>query len=314
MPGTLEFETLHDRYYWFLIDHGLSPYYLPIPPDPDRMRRYLDDPRVSSVVIPYSHDPEHLMQTIHLYKEHGWLQKGLLYPVDEPYRREEYERLIKAADTIHTVEPEAKVICPYYKVPEFAPETTVIDHLTGAVDVWCSLTSHFHFHKEKIDLRRRAGDHVWWYVCCIPVEPYPNFQIQMSPLDYRIIFWLMTFYDIEGLLYWCVNEWGTAGGPYEELPEFWLDSRQKMVYGDGLLVYPGEDGPVSSIRLEIIREGLEDIHYFNLLKEAVGREEVERFLRLAVGGPTFYERDPSRFMGIRRAIARKLDEVWEKEG
>jgi hypothetical protein len=86
--------------------------------------------------------------------------------------------------------------------------TTAVDHLAGAVDIWCPLTSHFPEEKEKLNLRRREGDQVWWYVCCIPLEPYPSFQIQMAPIDHRIIFWLMTLYDIEGFLYWCVNEWG----------------------------------------------------------------------------------------------------------
>ena len=39
--------------------------------------------------------------------------------------------------------------------------------------------------------------------------------------------------------------------------------------GNGSLYYPGPIGPVSSIRLEVLRDGIEDYEYFNLLRQAV---------------------------------------------
>ena len=36
--------------------------------------------------------------------------------------------------------------------------------------------------------------------------------------------------------------------------------------GNGYLYYPGENGPVASIRLKVLRDGLEDYEYFYLLK------------------------------------------------
>jgi hypothetical protein len=301
--GTPRFEALYDRYYWFLVDHLVSPQELPVPLDPARMGRYLNDPRVSGVRIPYTADADALEHTIRVYRENGWLDLGYFYPVDEPYQKEDYERLIAAARHIHAVEPAARVICPYYRSPAFAPETTPIAHLTGAVDIWCPLTAYF--HEEALAERKKAGDEVWWYTCCVPLEPYPNLQIQMSPLDHRILFWLQRYYGIAGFLYWSVNTW--TDDPYTTLPAVWLDSRQRDAYSDGLLVYPGDHGPVSSIRLELIREGLEDLHYMNLLEAHAGRDEVYRFLRQTVGGPAFYERDVRRFMGVRSRLAGRID-------
>lgn len=302
-PGTREFEALHDTYYWFLIEHLITPQDLPVPLEPERMRRYLDDPGVTGVRIPFSPDPAVQERNIRLLKEHGWLDKAYWYPVDEPYRRDEYDRLIAAARTIHAIEPRAKVICPYYRNPEFAPDTTAIQHLIGSVDIWCALTSYF--HEDALAERRAAGDDIWWYTCCVPLEPYPNFQIQMSSLDHRILFWLQRYYDIQGFLYWSVNTW--TDDPYTTLPAIWLDSRQCNAYSDGLLLYPGPDGPVSSIRLELIREGLEDMHYFNLLERHAGRDEVRRFLRQAVGGPAYYERDTRNLMSLRSRLAQWIN-------
>ncbi|MDP6052788.1 MAG: DUF4091 domain-containing protein, partial [Candidatus Latescibacteria bacterium] len=306
-PETPEFEALYGRYYWFLVDHLITPQYLPSPTDPECLDRYLKDPRVSGVCIPYSADPVVLERNIRLYRDHGWLDRGFLYPVDEPFQRDEYDRFLDSARMIHDIEPKAKIMCPYYKNPVFAPETTAIEHLIGTVDIWCALTSYF--HEDALAERKAAGDEIWWYTCCVPLEPYPNFQIQMPPLDHRILFWLQRYYGVQGFLYWSVNTWTDT--PYTTLPAMWLDSRQCDSYSDGLLLYPGSDGPVSSIRLELIREGLEDMHYFNLMENFMGRDEVHRFLRQAVGGPTCYERDSRRLMSLRSQLAQRINDFEE---
>ncbi|MBT5873697.1 MAG: DUF4091 domain-containing protein, partial [Candidatus Latescibacteria bacterium] len=302
--GTPEFEALYDRYYWFLVDRLISPQHLPVPLDPNRMAPYLNDPRVSGVLMPYSDDATVLGQTIQMYKDHGWMDKAYLYPVDEPYGKAQYDRLTDAAGKIHTIDSSAKVICPYYRNPEFAEDELAIKHLTGSVDIWCALTSYY--HPEELRERIAAGDNVWWYTCCVPIEPYPNFQIQMPPIDHRILFWQMHHFDIEGFLYWSVNTW--TDDPYKELPAMWLESRQRDSISDGHLLYPGPDGPVSSIRLELIREGLEDLQYLKLLEDMAGPGEAKRFVQRLVGGTTFYERDPRELMKVRSQLARRICE------
>ena len=50
------------------------------------------------------------------------------------------------------------------------------------------------------------------------------------------------------------------------------------VFGDGSLFYPGInvgiEGPVASLRLECIRNGIEDIELLKLAEEKLGREWV----------------------------------------
>jgi len=38
--------------------------------------------------------------------------------------------------------------------------------------------------------------------------------------------------------------------------------------GNGSLYYPGADGPVPSIRLEVLRDGIDDYDYLTLLQQA----------------------------------------------
>jgi len=50
-----------------------------------------------------------------------------------------------------------------------------------------------------------------------------------------------------------------------------MNRQHKWANGDGNLIYPGPESPLSSIRLENIRDGLEDYEYLRLLGEKVER-------------------------------------------
>ena len=56
--GTPEAEAMLRRYYWYLVEHRLSPYSIPVDVLSDEAGEYLDDPRVTSFILPYSDDAE----------------------------------------------------------------------------------------------------------------------------------------------------------------------------------------------------------------------------------------------------------------
>jgi hypothetical protein len=88
----------------------------------------------------------------------------------------------------------------------------------------------------------------------------PNLVIDTDTIDYRIVPWLCWKYDIKGFLYWCVNWWPFVD-PFKD-----TNNTQWGQNGNGLLYYPGPEGPMASIRLEVLRDGLEDYEYLYLLK------------------------------------------------
>ena len=45
--------------------------------------------------------------------------------------------------------------------------------------------------------------------------------------------------------------------------------------GNGSLYYPGPNGPVPSIRLEVLRDGMEDYEYLQRLAEVVARAKTD---------------------------------------
>ena len=98
--------------------------------------------------------------------------------------------------------------------------------------------------------------------------------------------------------------------------------------GDGLLVYPGPDlRPYSSIRLEVIRDGIEDYEYLALLSRLVAtakalppdRRPAADWLRRAEAlcrvpeaisrTLTDYTADPAVLLGRRRQVADAIDRL-----
>ena len=94
----------------------------------------------------------------------------------------------------------------------------------------------------------------------------PNLAIDFDSIDYRIVPWMCWKYDIRGFLYWCVN-WWTLVDPFKSAANTKWEQN-----GNGLLFYPGPNGPLDSLRAEIFRDGMEDYEYFYLLKK--GKQEL----------------------------------------
>ena len=119
----------------------------------------------------------------------------------------------------------------------------------------------------------------------------------------------MTYgFQSDGLLYWHVNLWHPNGvldthDPYLswKLPYIWGMS------GDGCLTYPTPSGPVSSIRLENVRDGVEDYDYLALLADARGPELAMQYFRRLVTSMTEYSRDPAALQAVRAEIADQLE-------
>ena len=69
-------------------------------------------------------------------------------------------------------------------------------------------------------------------------------------------------------------------------------------------MYPGPDGPISSSRLEEIRDALEDMELLRMLPLSVRVEAVRQMVRSA----TDHDDDPVRLEEIRRSVGRQVHE------
>lgn len=192
------------------------------------------------------------------------------------------------------------------------------------IDWNCPVSSVYHF--DEAERCRAAGLQVWSYICCGPRYPYANWLTEEPLVEARVIWWQAYQQKMDGFLYWGLNVWSHKDNNYLIDPEKdgprlkwgvttgtgkgdWTDT----LSGDGILLYPGKEGPYGSIRLDNIRDGLEDYEYLWLLQERTGSVDTAREACLPVTESlTAFTRDPAVVKGQRDAIARRLEALGAK--
>lgn len=227
---------------------------------------------------------------------------------------------------------------PDVRIAGTYPPNEVLD---DAVDIWVPLTPWYDSADAAVASKHlAAGDEMWWYVCCGPTHPFQNWFIDYPATDARGLFWATWKYRITGFLYyetciWTSNTYAEsrygwdvphedpaaldalrAGKRWPEVP--WNTYTYSRFNGDGLLVYPGpNETPLSSVRLETIRDGIEDYEMLGVLADLVAELErahpasaelirARRLLRVnpeIVTDLTHYTRSPEAIATERQRVA-----------
>lgn len=223
-------------------------------------------------------------------RRHGLAKIAYVYGFDE--RPEDYDEIIKRVcrfikkryPEVHTFTTAGYMYLRRAKVP--------VDY-EDFLDWYCPLTARY--DPDLSAKLRSAGKQVWWYVCCGPRFPYANFASMDYPsLEGRLLAWMTYQYDADGLLYWHVNYWGDNRRIDWTSPFLveWTPTRIAGTTGDGALTYPGPDGLLPSIRLENIRDGIEDYDCLCLAADRAGRRAARDISRSLIVSMTEFTRDP----------------------
>lgn len=124
-----------------------------------------------------------------------------------------------------------------------------------------------------IDERQANGKKTTFYLCAEP--NHPNTLTYSPAIESQLIPWLALKYNTDGYLRWAYNNWTKK--PFKN-PVFLHNQ------GDDYYVYPGKEGPISSIRWELLKEGIEDFELFKVVKEAgsVSENNLQKAIELAV--------------------------------
>lgn len=196
------------------------------------------------------------------YRKAGVAQDAYVYGFDEATG----PMLTAAQQTFRAVKRE---------FPDLPIMTTLRDNsmgedsgLAGSVDIWAPQQD---LYDQQVAERTRArGDQAWWYPDIATGYPLPNWFNGYPPIDARMLMGPMSHRaDVDGVLYYAVNHWGTGTRTDQPLVDdgiysAWDPATFGKTAGDGSLFYPGPDGPMASIRLQNFRDGMED---YNLLSE-----------------------------------------------
>lgn len=271
-------------------------------------------------------------------RQKGWLEKAYVYWFDEPEPRD-YDFVVEGMQRLKRHAPGIRRMLTEQPEPP----------LYGHVEIWCGLTPEW--TKERVAERRKAGEEVWWYICTGPRAPYIGLFIEHPAVEMRLWCWQTWQYGVQGILIWQTNYWTSPTAFPDRLQNPWEDpmsyvtgygtptgSKQFWGNGDGRFLYPPRrdpnasqppavQPPISSIRWENLRDGVEDYEYFVLLQSQIERvrgkapatltKQAEELLKVPEHisrDLTNFTTDPRPLLEHRRKVAQMIERLRRVEG
>jgi hypothetical protein len=229
-----------------------------------------------------------------LLKRNDWYGLAIQHVVDEP-TPEYFDDYRIMAGTVR----------------KFLPGIPLIDalgepELDGAVDIWVPVNESYEKNREGFEAHRSRGDTIWFYTCCQPSDFFLNRFIDTELLRTRLLHWGNWRYRLDGYLHWGLNQIIEEQDPFENTcPPHGPYHEFHLPPGDSHILYPGTDGPWSSVRFEAMGAGIEDYELLRIVArrdEKLADEICEQLVR------TFTDYDAS-VSGFDKAYRRLLEEA-----
>lgn len=338
---TEEAEEYFRMWYDFLLENRLNGFTLPYDITTEKGQAYLDDPRVHSFAIAghgYGGDMDRTDEQIAEYHQlltahPEWLEKGFFYYLDEPLPD---DRLPNNKNAYYSIGEKYNLIQSQFEGGwQMIPlETCYGYNLTddfynatkGFVQVFCPKTYAFTPEKyrgtegaqvfltpedtakhgtfeEVIDSWVADGTikKLWWYFSCSTVDPYPNYNAESEGIMPRVSGWQQYMYDVEGILYYATMEYD-GKQPYRD-----IEYKGIGIFGDGILLYPGFrygiEGPIGSIRIEYIRDGIEDYMYLTMAERVLGEDKTGEIINKVTRDMLDFTYDTDVLLAARAELA-----------
>jgi len=263
---------LKRRYIDFLLDHRFAPteqYVDKLSPDLEDIP-YCVERGMATIYLSgnFRGDTEALRERYDAVKRLGLIDRALVYIGDET---NDWGEMKRRSEAIRRACPEAMVmIGGSFPRPELEG---VIDVFDPQIDVESNEVYSLPADRMRplIEQAKEKGEKFVWYVAAGPMLPCPNVQMEEPLIASRVLFWLAWKFGVTGFEYYCYNIWRhnlpQDGRRWPEAPfspRGWGDTN-----GDGMLFYPGPEGPFSSVRFENIRDGIEDWESHRVLGDYV---------------------------------------------
>ncbi|HPO07580.1 MAG TPA: DUF6067 family protein [bacterium] len=266
--------------------------------------------------------PEYVQESYDFLKEKGLLDLGFIYAQDEPspgQYSEVRDELLRVGEAFPGLRRTGTISPP-------------AQPLEGVLDCWVVGPNLYHY--KPVEERVKAGDEMWLYLSASVKRPFVNWYIDYTAVENRLITWYCWKYGATGVLYWGINEWMQNTKPWTGDPEIddaikkgvrwpdvpWNTWSYLNSNGEAQLIYPGPYGEFwSSIRLEVIRDAIEDYDYFSILADSCKKLDpetdavllAESKALLNLGAPiawdlTKHTDDPADLLDRRNEVARQI--------
>lgn len=258
-------------------------------------------------------------------RDRGWSDRLLYYHCDEPPVGCSFATAAAEGRAVHALSPPVATLL-----------TTDIaslraNRMEDAVDIVTPLVDLVQ-PRESASTRplydaflAMPGKRLWWYQDCTEHESCrngtpgsaasrsPTYMVDASPMRNRVFQWMAHLYRIGGELYYGTDYcWNHPCGAGTRDP--WTSVYAFGGNGDGTLMYPGLPAriggvtpiPVPSIRLELIRDGMEDFEYLRALAVAGEGAFAEAQARTFITTAHVFSDDPARLVAAREALGDRL--------
>ena len=264
----------------------------------------------------------YLSQVEKFFSDNGWHDRLVFNsPIDEPRSLEEYEDTRKWGTLVKESTKGVPFLITRTPVPpKDNPEWGVFQ---GYVNNYSIHGNHLNDPdvKRVIKEEKAKGGELTWYVSCDQVYPQPNYFIDAPAMDMVMLPWITARYEMHGILYWALNYWSNTVTPWIDantFPSGFLCSEGWVLNGEGTLFYPGDyvsrytgqpdvDGPVSSLRFELLREGIEDYVYLSMLEKLGDKDYADKLAESLVVDVKAFSRNVPILYNTRKEMAARIE-------
>lgn len=229
-------------------------------------------------------------------KKEGVAEHTFFHISDEPHGEEHQEKYKKFKEL----------------VKELIPEYTITD----------ALSEYAFYEKGITDLAIPSSNHIepfiennvpnlWAYYCCSQAVDVSNRFMAMPSYRNRIIGTHFYKFDIKGFLHWGYNFYNSALSKKKINPFLITDAINTYPAGDCYSVYPGEDGPIESLRIVVFTEALQDLRALKMLEKYIGKEETVKLMESMAGMEirfAKYPHTPDYILKLRETVNRMIKE------
>lgn len=198
-------------------------------------------------------------------------------------------------------------------LPTYLAAKQMVQKHIGDLPIMDALSDYEYYEQGVVNLPICCNDHIepflehqvphlWTYYCSGQNSRVSNRFFCMPSLRNRILGVQLYRFQIQGFLQWGFNFWNSAFSLRHIDPYCVTDADCAFPSGDAFLVYPGEEGPVGSIRGEVFMDALQDMRLLQLLETHCGRETVLALLDASTAEPltfTTYPREDSWLFDLR---------------
>lgn len=323
-------DELYKIYYDFLLENRLCAYQLPYYLTDAEVVDYLNNPRVTSFVI--NHISEDEAEAYNILKvDPTWQKKAFYYYVDEPYNTTLLDELAAHGERLESNYPGYNQVCPFFTDITIG-DTDQIEFMKPYISIWCtkpfSLTprekavipgtqyitttaqdQQYGTFAERMAALQEQGDELWLYVCWEPEQPYANWLIHGDGTEPIVSIWQCKQVGATGMLYWSSNYWHDYTDSLNDLTPVVGTTSQ----GDGTLLYSGAQvgiyEPISSLRLEAVRMGIQDYQLLTMLENALGAEAAAEMVAMVTEDIVTYTSDDDYLKAVRILLLEKVAET-----